>query len=172
MIQINSSYNSVKNGAREGLAIVNAAKCGTESQKYKEGQTVQSTNVSPYDFTNGVIIEEYKDNGFFYYVVDIDGFRRTFRQKDITANKEEKKNAKNEPSGAWCVTYAKVKGCNTFRAIDVNGGYFVGNLIYATQIRDTELNRAKLQRLADDNKEGAGLVLQLREGIKVRFQTK
>lgn len=172
MLQFNSDYNSIKNSAREGLAIVNATEGGTESQKYKEGDKVQSTKVSPYDFTNGVIIEAYKDNGFFCYAVDIDGFRRTFRQKDITAHKEEKKNAKNEPSGAWCITYAKVKGCKTFRAIDVNGGYFVGNIIYATQIRDTELNRAKLQRLADENKEGAGLVLQIREGTKIRFQTK
>lgn len=171
-MQLNSSYNSVKNSAREGLAIVNAAKCGAELQKYKEGQKVQSTKVSPYNFTNGVIIEAYKDNGFWYYTVEIDGFKKTFRQKDITAIKEVKQRAKNEPSGEWCVTYAKIKGCTAFKAIDVNGGFFVGNILYATQIRDTELNRAKLQRLADENKERAGLVLQLREGTKVRFQTK
>lgn len=83
MIRFNSSYNSVQNEAREGMAIVNATKCGTEAQKYKEGDKVQSTKESPYNFTNGVIIEAYKDSGFLYYIVNIDGLQKTFRQKDI-----------------------------------------------------------------------------------------
>lgn len=83
MITFNSSYNSVKHEAREGMAIVNATKCGSEAQKYKEGDKVQSTKESPYNFTNGVIIEAYKDSGFLYYIVNIDGLQKTFRQKDI-----------------------------------------------------------------------------------------
>lgn len=70
----------------------------------------------------------------------------------------------------YYVTYAKVNGCKTFRALDINEGVFVGNIMYATQIECSEENKAKLQRLADANKE-SGLILQLRDGQRVIFQT-
>ena len=56
-------------------------------------------------------------------------------------------------------------------AFDVKEGILVGNLIYASLMENTEDTRAKLQRLADLNKE-CHLMLQLRRKGKVCFQTK
>jgi len=71
----------------------------------------------------------------------------------------------------WHIIYAKFDGCKTFRAFDIKEGITVGNLIYASLIKDTEDNRQKLQRLADLNKE-CHLILQLRRNNRVTFQTK
>jgi len=68
-------------------------------------------------------------------------------------------------------TYAKCDGMKTFKAFDINEGYAVGNLIYATLVDDTQENREKLQKLADMNKE-IHLVIQLRDRNKVVFETK
>ena len=51
------------------------------------------------------------------------------------------------------LTYAKYDGCRGFRAFDINEGQQVGNLIYATLVENTEDTRAKLQRLADLNRD-------------------
>ena len=59
----------------------------------------------------------------------------------------------------WHIVYAKFDGCKGFRAFDIKEGILV------------EDTRAKLQRLADLNKE-CHLVLQLRRKGKVCFQTK
>ena len=59
----------------------------------------------------------------------------------------------------------------SFKACDINKGYCVDKLIYATLVEVTEENKIKMQRLADMNK-GINLVLQLRVGNKIYFETK
>lgn len=71
----------------------------------------------------------------------------------------------------WCLTYAKYNKMETFRAFDLNEGYCVSNIIYATQIENTKENQEALQHIADINKD-LNLILQLRDGKKVVFQTK
>ena len=71
----------------------------------------------------------------------------------------------------WHIVYAKIDGCKTFGAFDVSEGRFVGNLIYASLLENTEENQRKLQELADLNKD-CHLVLQLRRNRKVTFETK
>lgn len=68
-------------------------------------------------------------------------------------------------------TYIKCDGMNTFKACDINKGYCVDKLIYATIVEVTEDNKIKLQRLADMNKE-INLVVQLRVCNKIYFETK
>lgn len=68
-------------------------------------------------------------------------------------------------------TYIKCDEMNTFKACDINKGYCVDKLIYATLVEVTEENKIKMQRLADMNK-GINLVLQLRVGNKIYFETK
>ena len=68
-------------------------------------------------------------------------------------------------------TYSKCDGMKSFKACDINKGYCVDRLIYATLVEVTEENKIKLQRLADMNK-GIKLVLQLRVGNKIYFETK
>lgn len=46
--------------------------------------------------------------------------------------------------------YAKMKWMRTFKAFDLTGGCFAGNLIYASLLADSEENRNKLQQLAND----------------------
>ena len=53
----------------------------------------------------------------------------------------------------------------------MNEGRQVGNIIYASLMENTEDTRAKLQKLADLNKE-CHLIIQLRRKGKVYFQTK
>lgn len=72
---------------------------------------------------------------------------------------------------SWNIVYAKFDGCSRFCAFDLNEGCQVGNLIYASQLEDTDENHRKLQELADLNKE-CHLVLQLRNKNKVTFETK
>ena len=69
--------------ARQGMAIVNATKQWQELQLYKVGDIVKSTGCSTYRFDHGKIIEVYKDNGYYRYVVQLDGCTRTARTKDI-----------------------------------------------------------------------------------------
>ena len=69
------------------------------------------------------------------------------------------------------IVYAKLDGCKTFGAFDINEGRFVGNLIYASLLENTADNQRKLQELADMNKE-CHLVLQLRQKNRVTFETK
>lgn len=71
----------------------------------------------------------------------------------------------------WHIVYAKLDGCKTFGAFDISEGRFVGNLIYASLLENTEDNQRKLQELADMNKE-CHLVLQLRQKNRVTFETK
>ena len=68
-------------------------------------------------------------------------------------------------------TYIKYDGMNTFKACDINEGYCVDRLIYATLVEVTEENKMKLQRLADMNKH-INLAIQLRVGNKIYFKTK
>ena len=70
----------------------------------------------------------------------------------------------------WLTTYAKYKGTDTYRAFDINEGRPAGNILYATQIKNTRENRAKLNRLAKDN-AGIGLSLELRDGNKTVYST-
>lgn len=69
------------------------------------------------------------------------------------------------------IVYAKLDGCKTFGAFDISEGRFVGNLIYASLLENTDYNQRKLQELADRNKE-CHLVLQLRHKNRVTFETK
>lgn len=69
------------------------------------------------------------------------------------------------------ITYCKFKGERAFKAFDINEGYAVDKIIYATIIDVTPENCRKLQDLADLNKEN-GLKIQLRQGTKVLFETK
>ena len=71
----------------------------------------------------------------------------------------------------WHIVYAKIDQCKTFGAFDINEGRFVGNLIYASLLENTEENQRKLQELADLNKD-CHLILQLRRNKKVTFETK
>lgn len=68
--------------------------------------------------------------------------------------------------------YAKFKGDRTFRAFNLTAGTYAGNLIYCTVIGEAPNNGAKLQRIADRNRD-LGLVLQLRDPKtgRVSFQT-
>jgi hypothetical protein len=68
--------------------------------------------------------------------------------------------------------YARFDGMKHFKAFDVNGGFAVDRLIYATLVDNSDENRIKLQKLADLNK-AVNLKLQLRnhKGI-VEFETK
>lgn len=68
-----------------------------------------------------------------------------------------------------CYVYAKMKWMQTFKAFDLDG-FFPGKLIYASLLEDSEENRIKLQKLADDNRQ-AEFVFQLRKDNKVVFQT-
>lgn len=68
-------------------------------------------------------------------------------------------------------TYIKCDGMNTFKACDINKGYCVDKLIYATLVEVTEENKIKMQRLADMNKH-INLAIQLRVGNKIYFETK
>lgn len=68
------------------------------------------------------------------------------------------------------LTYCKFKDESRFQAYDINSGYPVKNLIYATMVENSKENQEKLQRLADLNKD-LGLVIQLRDNNKVVFQT-
>ncbi len=70
-----------------------------------------------------------------------------------------------------CYVYAKMKWMKTFKAFDLEG-FFVGNLIYASLLDNTDENQKKLQQLAEDNKS-AGFQFQLRlpETNKILFQT-
>lgn len=84
MIHFESSYNSVKINAIQGAKLVNNVPTGKEVQAYQIGQSVNSTELSRYKFVNREITGVYKENGYFYYQVDINGCIRTFRQIDIT----------------------------------------------------------------------------------------
>lgn len=86
------------------------------------------------------------------------------------------KNSNMHPTGTTrlcdlCFVYAKLKWMRTFKAFDVNGFYFVGNLIQATLIENCEENHRKQQDLADTNKTGC-LQLQLRKNGIVVFETR
>lgn len=83
MIHFESSYNSVKLAAIQGAKLVNNIPSGKEVQAYKIGQTVKSTDKSPYRFNNCLITDVYKENGYYRYTVSIDGKSHTFRQIDI-----------------------------------------------------------------------------------------
>lgn len=69
-----------------------------------------------------------------------------------------------------CSLYAKYEGMTTFKAFDINGGRLVGNVIYATMMKDSEDNKKMLKEIAADNKN-ISLVLQLRNNGKVVFST-
>lgn len=66
--------------------------------------------------------------------------------------------------------YVKYEGMNSFKAFDMENCVPVDRLIYASILDVTEENKAKLQRLADINKE-IGLQIQLRVGNKIYFKT-
>lgn len=68
---------------RKGMAIVNATPQGNEVELYNIGDVVQSTEHGTYKFSRGVIVEVYKQCGYYYYVCQIDGCTRTVRTKDI-----------------------------------------------------------------------------------------
>lgn len=57
-------------------------------------------------------------------------------------------------------TYIKCDGMKSFKACNINEGYCVDKLIYATLVEVTEENKMKLQRLADMNKH-INLAIQL-----------
>lgn len=84
MIHFESSYNSVKVNAIQGAKLVNNVPTGKEVQAYQIGQSVNSTDKSPYNFTGGLITDVYSVNGYYRYTVSIDGKSHTFRQIDIT----------------------------------------------------------------------------------------
>lgn len=71
----------------------------------------------------------------------------------------------------WCTVYAKYKGLNSFKAIDIHTFEPVSHLMYASMIQNTPQNQSKLNRIASQNKEKS-LIIQLREGTKILFSTK
>lgn len=87
MIHFESNYFSVKINAIQGQRLVNSLVSGNEVQAYRIGQSVNSTELSPYRFNDCLITDVYKENGYYRYIVLIDGKKHTFRQKDITASK-------------------------------------------------------------------------------------
>ena len=84
MIHFESSYNSVKVNAIQGAKLINNVPTGKEIQLYQVGQSVNSTDKSPYRFNNCQITDVYEVNGYYRYIVSIDGKNHTFRQIDIT----------------------------------------------------------------------------------------
>lgn len=71
-----------------------------------------------------------------------------------------------------CYTYCKFADQKNFSACDLSEGVQVSRLIYATIVDDTEGNRAKIQEIADMNRD-SGLVIQLRTPAgQIKFQTK
>lgn len=68
--------------------------------------------------------------------------------------------------------YCAFNGDKKFRAFDYTNGDFAIKKIYCTLIVDSEENRAKLQHLADINRD-VKLVVQLRDPKtnQVKFQT-
>lgn len=68
------------------------------------------------------------------------------------------------------ITYCKYGNQSHFKAFDINRGIQVNNLIYATMIEPTNENKAKLQELADLNKD-ITLKIQLRQNKKIIFET-
>ena len=68
-------------------------------------------------------------------------------------------------------TYIKYDGMKSFKACNINEGYCVNRLLYATIIEVTDENKEKLQNLADMNKH-INLKIQLRVGNKIYFETK
>jgi len=70
----------------------------------------------------------------------------------------------------WSIVYAKFDGCSSYRAFDIQNGVQVYNIIYASLVENTEENRKKLQRLADNHKD-VHLSIQLRKGQRIVFQT-
>lgn len=77
------NHAHMMNDARKGEAIVNATHTGSEVQQYNVGDVVQSTALSTYIFTCGVIVEVYKSNGYYRYICQLDGCTYTARTKDI-----------------------------------------------------------------------------------------
>lgn len=77
------NHAHMMNEVRTGAAIVNAMQAGNEVQQYNVGDVVRSTAHGTYTFTRGVVVEVYKDNGYFRYVCQIDGCTHTARTKDI-----------------------------------------------------------------------------------------
>ena len=67
--------------------------------------------------------------------------------------------------------YVKYEGMKSFKAFDMENCVPVDKLIYASILDVTEENKAKLQRLADANKN-IGLQIQLGVGRKIYFQSK
>ena len=68
-------------------------------------------------------------------------------------------------------THVKYNGQKHFCAFDINEGYLVRNLIYATMVENTVENQHKLQELATANSE-INLTIQLRKrNGKVVYQT-
>ena len=61
-------------------------------------------------------------------------------------------------------TYAKIKGMRTFKAIDINQGIFVKNLVYATLLENIPEIQEKLQNLSNQNQH-LDLKIQLRSDI-------
>lgn len=69
-------------------------------------------------------------------------------------------------------TYAKIKGMRTFKAIDINQGIFVKNLVYATLLENIPEIQEKLQNLSNQNQH-LDLKIQLRSDKgNVVFETK
>ena len=83
MIHFESTYNSVKINAIQGQRLVNNLASGNDTQLFKIGDKVTSTPESRYKIFSRFITGVYKDNGFFYYLVNVDGSIMTFRQKDL-----------------------------------------------------------------------------------------
>ena len=142
MINYLSSFESVKRSAKEGAELVNNTLPGNEAQHFTTGQRVHYTNTCPVRFYDGLIIDVYENNGYFYYIVSFDGNTRTFRQSDIELNEMQEnlatKRQKMTPQGK---TY-KYSTNNENNIITINGlSYKVGDVYeYAIQIKKTKIN--------------------------------
>ena len=71
-----------------GMELINNIPSGNEKQLYNVGQKVCSTELSPVCCCDREIIGLYKENGYFYYLVNMGDYTRIFRQKDIIPTKE------------------------------------------------------------------------------------
>ena len=66
--------------------------------------------------------------------------------------------------------YVKTKDMKRFMPIDLSCSTIVKNLIYASMIEDSQQNREKLQRIANDNAH-LSAIFQMRQNNRVTFQT-
>ena len=145
MINFESNYQSIKVAAKCGEKIVNSVECGNEVQAFTKGQRVSYTDKSPIKFYNGVIMDIYNENGYFYYIVSYQGANgfvsRTFRQCDIEIDYlcENKATTRQKTAYNGKVYTYTVNASND--VITINGVSFsvVQDFVFAIRVQKTQI---------------------------------